>query len=217
MNRALYSLLIGALPAGVAIVFVHTHLSKEKEAIRKEREIANVQHEEAPQAEPEATTDNALSKLLEKWLAAKASKGDGIRFLDDLSAAQAASLLDEIESMEPGGQQSKLRQTAFDRFAESDPASALRYAENHFSLELKLPMMSRLIQRWAIYDPDSCRDWLARYKNTLSEEAIESEEWEKLSRRLSCLWVCAFPHIMGLEAGSWQKGDAFSKSESPGD
>ena len=38
----------------------------------------------------------------------------------------------------------------------------------------------------------------------------------RVTTRLS-LRVCAFPHIMGLEAGSWQKGDAFSKSESPVD
>lgn len=169
MKRILLSLLTGILPTLVLLVVMGNWLANRRTAF-----IDRVKEKE-----PIQSTLAAPSKSLEElWK-------EGVPvfpIIQSMTADEAEVAFSRAARLESGFSRERIRQWTFDRWAEGDPTGALNAKGIYLPDEDRFTMISPLVQRWAVDDPDACREWLKRQENILSEDELESQSWEELGR-----------------------------------
>lgn len=155
MKRIVYSLLVGIVPSAVLLVVLQSQLGK------RTGHHAPTAGNTLPSPAPEERLPEVSDDLFERWKKTR----EKLQFLEGLNAPEAATLFKRSAADD-----SRDSQLLFDRWAELDPAGALKHAKKTIVPE-KLPhLIESLVHRWAIDDPAGCKDWIRRFGVTLTDE-----------------------------------------------
>ncbi|MFT4641011.1 MAG: hypothetical protein ACI8T1_004345 [Verrucomicrobiales bacterium] len=144
MNRLLLSLFRGILPALILLVIAKRWLAEpENTAIQASDRMPT-------KVTPAASTES----LLDLWMAGTSV----FPIIQTMTMEEAEAAFHQAARFETGYPKERIRQMAFDRWAEGDPQGALQATGIYLPEEDRLTMISPIVQRWAVDDPDACLD-----------------------------------------------------------
>lgn len=107
---------------------------------------------------------------------------DVFPIIQSMTSDEAEAAFLRAARFESGYSRERIREWTFDRWAESDPTGALNATGILLPEENRFTMISPLVQRWAVDDPDACLDWIKRQETILSQDELKSKPWKDLVR-----------------------------------
>ena len=161
MNRLLLSLLSGVLPVAGILLFLDRKMG--------EPTIEAVVPKVLSVVAPEVKVD--FQSAPETFL----------QSLGDCDADRSINLLKQVEGMDEGEEKTRRRQMVFDRLAECDRERALEIAEEMWTEEKRLYLITPVIAKWAHEEPDAAWEWVdAQNAEALSKKTKTKWAWGRL-------------------------------------